>query len=110
MPGLLGCAFASILGAMRDRMRDYAPTSKLDAKIANEKIKLTAQALNAMPVAIFGLWIANKIFTESANPFSSPVVALYMAFAVFCHWMARQTFNFLKDEEAFAVTDSKPRS
>jgi len=90
------------LGGVRSRMRDYAPQSKLDAKIANEKLKLTVQAINASAIAIVAFWVAQKIFTENENPFSNPLIALYLAVAVWWHWVARQMLNFLKDEDAAA--------
>jgi len=100
VPMILGVALPLFLGGVRARLRDYRPSSKLDARIANEKIKLTVQAINASAIAIVGFWVASKIFTENENPFSNPLTALYLAIAVWWHWTARQMLNFLKDEDA----------
>lgn len=77
----------------------YVPVNKLDAKIANERIKLLATTVNALALAVGAIGVLGPMITTGDGPFTNPVRVIAIVLAFWMHLSASQMLKNLKDEE-----------
>jgi len=101
-------ALAHIVEVTGSELKAYKPVSALDARIANEKIKLWIGTLNAvanaliiggLAVPVVGLVTQPDTFGAQL-PTENAVAFLVVAFGGYLHIRARNVLNALKDEQA----------
>lgn len=110
---LLGPALGNVIEVSAKQIKSYQPTSALDAKIANEKIKLWISTLNATAITLIGAGFALPLIQSVNNPQNALALLpteniasfLLIVLGGYIHIRARGIFNFLKDELAIQLPD-----
>ena len=82
-------------------VKEYVATSKHDAKIANEKIRLLVNTLNAAAIATIAAGVIAPFIVERKFPLSEVESFLWLVVGLYAHLKARGLLNYLKDEDAF---------
>lgn len=95
-------AFGTTLEIAGHQIRNYSPTSRHDAKIANEKIKMLAASINAVALGIAVIWIIQPTLLLKF-PINDVGSLLATIFAFYVHTQARRVLGYMKDEDAAAV-------
>lgn len=94
---ILGPLFGPVIRSVGNNIRDYEPTSVVDAKRVNEQIKSTAGMLNTFATASVSIFALSEVRNgvERANLI---VIMLALGFALYVHSGARNLLGLLKDE------------
>ncbi len=111
---VLGVLFGQVIEICGKQIRAYQPSSVLDAKIANEKIKLWVSTLNLTAGSFLIAGVAVPVIATFADPQAGSLklpTTNYASFGliilgIYVHIRARRVFNYLKDESAPAETSS----
>ncbi len=82
---------------------DYEPQTELEAKRANEQIRLTATFANLVAVASISVLVFSRLLMPnvSGTLISVPVVIIMAGFA---HYVARKVVSLIKDESNLPIT------
>lgn len=102
--GAIGALCAWTLDQIGKEIAAYQATSKLDAKIANEKIRLLVTSLNALAIAAVVVGALTPFISTGAFPLSEAGLFIWLVLGIFTHLKARSFLNFLKDEDGFAAS------
>jgi len=110
---LLGPALGNVIELSAKQIKSYRPTSAIDAKIANEKIKLWISTLNATAITLIGAGVALPLIQAvnapqqalSFLPTENLASFLLIVLGGYIHVRARGIYNFLKDELVVKLPD-----
>jgi len=106
---IVGFSCAATIYLIGNDIDAYEPSSKWDARISNEKIKLLVGSFNAAGLTAIAAGALNPIITDLSSDTNISSDAsdlgpmLWIAIGTYIHIKARNLLNFLKDEDAFEV-------
>ena len=100
---VIGALAAFAFQKAGEGVKTYVAISKHDAKVANEKIRLLVNTLNAAAMATIAAGVIAPFVLENKFPLSEVESFLWLVLGLYAHLKARGLFNYLKDEEAFEM-------
>lgn len=101
---MIGWAMQRTTRAATEDAARYRPSSVIDAKRANEQIKLVANSMNVVALAAIGFYVIQGL--PSATTADRILTALVLVLALSVHVDARRLMGMLKDESPSAYGPS----